>query len=91
MKTDKENILEDQLEFLKEGELIADSLASINFKFKIGQEVYYKLRKKNGIVTYQCFVQDVDATRITYGLSFEGDSDSLECNEKWIEEGHRIE
>ena len=91
MITYKENKLEDQLEFLKEVEPVADCFTSINFKFKIGQEVYYKLRKKNGIVTYQCFIHDVDATRITYGLSFEGDSGSLECNEKWIEEGHRIE
>jgi len=85
MRIDKENTLEDQLKFLK-----VESV-SVSFKYKIGQEVFYKLRKKNGIVTYQCFIQDVNAPRITYGVSFAGDSEPLECNEKWLEEGHRIE
>lgn len=83
----KDNTLEKQLEFLKsESESVV-----VNFKFKIGEEVFYKLRKKNGIVTYQCFIHDIDTIRKTYGVSFEGDSEPLECNEKWIEEGHRVE
>lgn len=88
-RIDKDYTLEEQLNDMREEE--NQKGTHINFKFRIGQEVYYKLRKKNGIVTYQCFIHNVDAISITYGVSFQGDSEPLECNEKWIEEGHRVE
>jgi len=75
-------------------EIVAsESLAStesnpINFKFNLGQDVYVKNYKKNGVISHREFHDNGEHQWKQYVvrvLHEDGRSEGIECSEYWIE------
>ena len=65
-----------------------------NFKYKIGQQVYFRLHELNCVVERQLVVYDISGMSYLYDLAVVGkETRSIipECFEDWIDDGHRIE
>ena len=68
----------------------------MNFKFSVGQEVYHKLWKKNGIVSNRSYIENIEESWIGYSIAFQTADDSFrmldDTSEKWLtEKRHDVE
>ena len=67
----------------------------MNFKFSVGQEVYHKLWKRNGVVSSRSYIDTVDGSWVAYSVAFNTDDTFRmldDTSEKWLtEKRHDVE
>ena len=69
----------------------------MNFRFSVGQEIYHKLWKRNGVVSSRSYIDTVDGSWFAYSIAFNMSEDNQfrmleDTSEKWLtEKRHDVE